>query len=114
LFPYEFVKKIEHIYRMRLLYALHLTLYGTLMVLGVLTVDPVSWQKAGLVMMLWLPLLLAHTTAQTVLELRQRYAPNQPVPLPAFNRYTLPVILYDEQGHPIGSTDDQRMNYLPR
>ena len=32
----------------------------------------------------------------------------------ALNRYTLPVILYDEQGNPIGSDEAMKMNYLPR
>ncbi len=110
------IKRIERIYRLRLLYALHLTLYGTLMVLGVLTIDPTQWQTMMLVGMLWLPLLLAHTTAQTVLELRQRCAPAyQPVPAQPFNRYALPVILYDEQGKPIVGDDSMtKMNYLPR
>ena len=66
----RFIKRIERIYRLRLFYALHLTLYGTLMVLGVLTVDPARWQMMMFVGLAWLPLLLAHTTAQTVLELR--------------------------------------------
>ena len=89
---YGLVKRIERINRLRFLYALHLTLYGVLMV--------------------WLPLLLTHTTAQTIVELRDRCTTNQPIPLQAINRYTLPVILYDEQGNPIGG-EDQR-NYLPR
>jgi hypothetical protein len=84
------------------------------MVLGVLTVDPARWQTMGLVLMIWLPLLLTHTTAQTVLELRERCTTNTPVQLPAFNRYTLPVILYDEKGNPIGDEPVNKMNYLPR
>ena len=110
---YGLVKRIERINRLRFLYALHLALYGVLMVLGVLTVDPTRWQTMGLVLMVWLPLLLTHTTAQTMLELRERSTTNQPVPLQSLNRYALPVILYDEKGNPIGG-DDQKMNYLPR
>ena len=64
---------------------------------------------------LGLPLLLAHTTAQTVLELRQRCAPAyQPVPIQPSNRFALPVILYDEQGNPISGDERMNMNYLPR
>ena len=79
-----------------------------------LTVDPTHWQMMMFVALAWLPVLLAHTTAQTVLELRQRCAPAyQPVPLQPLNRFTLPVVLYDEQGNPIAGGED-RMNYLPR
>jgi hypothetical protein len=110
------IKRIERIYRLRLLYALHITLYGTLMVLGVLTVDPSRWQMMMFVGLAWLPVLLAHTTAQTVLELRERRTPvYQPIPMQSLNRYALPIILYDEQGNPVGGDDSlNKMNYLPR
>jgi hypothetical protein len=110
------IKRIERIYRLRLLYALHITLYGTLMVLGVLTVDPSRWQMMMFVGLAWLPVLLAHTTAQTVLELRERCAPAyQPIPMQPLNRYALPVILYDEQCNPLNGDDSlSKMNYLPR
>ena len=109
------IKRIERIYRLRMLYALHLTIYGTLMVLGVLTVDPSRWQMMMFVGLAWLPVLLAHTTAQTVMELRERCTPAYQPISPPLNRYALPIILYDEQGNPIGGDDSlSKMNYLPR
>ena len=77
----------------------------------VLTVDPVYWQTMMFAAMAWLPLLLLHTTVQTVMELRQRCDPaTQPIPIQPLSRYALPVILYDEQGNPLNGDDSMKMN----
>ena len=102
MFQYRLVKRIERIYRWRRIYALHLALYGALLVLGVIATDPSHWHETALLLMLWLPMLMLHTAAQSLYELRERCA--QPVPIPRFN---VPVEVYDEDGKPIQS--DKRL-----
>lgn len=106
------MKRIERLYRLRLIYGLHLALYGMILVLGVLAVNPVNWHNAALILTLWLPILLAHTAAQSLYELRERCAVYVPVPVERLKRFNTPVDLYDEHGRPISNSD--KMDYQSR
>ncbi len=105
------VKRIERVYRLRMLFVIHLALYGlALIALTVINLnEPLGW--GSLVIAIWLPLLLAHAIAQTFYELRERCA-YQPQPAEAFRPTLRPVDLYDEQGNPVG--DGQSLDFLPR
>ncbi|MFN8449625.1 MAG: hypothetical protein U0521_13830 [Anaerolineae bacterium] len=60
------VKQIERTYRLRLLYALHLALYGVLLIVsGLAAVQSPHEQTALLFVILWLPTIAAHTAAQS-------------------------------------------------
>ncbi len=101
------VKRIERIYRLRLIYGLHLAAYGLALIVFFLTYTPTN---LSLPLALWLPLILAHTTLQSWYELRARCYSYQPVPIENLRRYHLPIDLYDEQGNPVNNGLDR----LPR
>jgi hypothetical protein len=101
------IQRIERLYRLRLVYGLHLALFGLIMVCIGFAVPA---QNALLLLLLWLPALVAHTGAQSLFELRERCAVYIPVPAHAFNYQALPVEVYDEQGNVISA---ERDNLLP-
>ncbi len=105
------VKRIERVYRLRMLFVLHLALYGlALIVLTAVSLNqPLGW--IGLLIAVWLPLLLTHAIFQSLYELRERCA-YQPQLAGAFRPALRPVDLYDEQGNPVG--DEQTLDFLPR
>ena len=104
------VKRIERTYRLRLFYALHLALYGVLLIVsGLAAVQSPHDQTALLFVILWLPTIAAHTAAQSLVELRQRCVAYAPARVQPFNYRALPVDIYDEQGKRIGGQD----NLLP-
>jgi hypothetical protein len=104
------VQRIERLYRLRLVYSLHLALFGTMLV-GVTFADPAHWQNAFLLLIIWLPALMAHTAAHSVIELRERCVAYAPAPAPAFNYQALPVDVYDEQGNLVSGGD--KIDLLP-
>jgi ABC-type multidrug transport system permease subunit len=106
------VKQIERIYWSRLIYGLHLAVYGLALMVFLLTYahDSTNWQGMIVPLMLWLPLVLMHTTLQSFYELRARCMTYEPVPLENFSRYALTIDLYDEQGNRVESG----MELLPR
>ncbi len=95
------IQRIERLYRLRLLYAAHLALYGMTLACYILT----PAQPTLLLLLIWLPLVVAHTAAQTVLELRERCTVYQPIPALALSRPTPPVVIYDEDGRRVGEGD---------
>lgn len=104
------VKRIERTYRLRLLYALHLALYGALLIVsGLAAVQSPQGQTALLLAILWLPTIAAHTAAQSLVEIRQRCVTYAPARIQPFNYRALPVDIYDEQGNCVGGPD----NLLP-
>lgn len=108
------VQQVERYQRLRLLYAIHLGLYGLLLAsIGIVTgIQPGMWQLMLLVALAWLPFVLLHTAAQSVLELRQRCAAYAPVPVSAFSRAVLPVDLYDEDGNLITGERKSKIDLL--
>ncbi len=104
------VKRIERVYRLRMLFVFHLALYGlALIVLTAVSLrQPVSW--LGIMIAVWLPLLLAHALFQSLYELRERCV-DQPQPAEAFSPALRPVDLYDEQGNLVG--EEQALDFLP-
>lgn len=108
------IQRIVRIYRLRLLYGVHLALFGLVMVLCALNASaPAQLTNVTLVLMTWLPVLLLHTAVQTYNELRERFTPFEQVPAPAFSRVMLPVDLYDEDGNLINGGDNH-VDLLPR
>ena len=105
------VKRIERVYRLRLLYGIHIAIYGTVLILSMLCMSAAQWQSVSILLMLWLPLLVVHTIAQSWYERRERRVSYALVPIKPFNRYTMPVQLYDENGNPIRS-DHDHIDYL--
>lgn len=97
------VKRIERIYRLRLIYGVHLAVYGLALMIFLLAYihDPTDGQNLILPLALWLPLILAHTTLQSWYELRTRCFSYEPVPIENLRGYRLPIDLYDEQGNPV-------------
>ena len=94
------VKRIDRIYRLRLLYAFHLALYGALLILcGLAAVGSPQWHNALLIVILWMPTIAAHTAAQSLVEMRERCLAYAPVPRPSFDYRALPVDIYDEHGN---------------
>lgn len=94
------VKRIERIHRLRLLYIFHLALYGVLLVLcGLAAVGSPGWNNALLIVILWLPTVAAHTAAQSLVEMRERFVAYAPAPIQPFNYQSLPVDIYDEDGN---------------
>lgn len=113
----ELVKRIERINRLRLFYAAHLALYGVLLAgCGLIAVAaPAHWQTAALALLLWLPLVLAHTALQTLYEARERCITEyQLAPAKAMPQALLPVDLYDEDGNLLGSGDQFTLLPPPR
>lgn len=105
------IKRIEHVHRLRLLYALHLALYGILLIVcGLAAVSSAGWNNALLIVILWLPTIAAHTAAQSLVETRERCLAYAPIPRQTFDYRALPVQIYDEQGRPV--TNDQ-IDLLP-
>ncbi|HVU09667.1 MAG TPA: hypothetical protein VHD90_00260 [Phototrophicaceae bacterium] len=112
LLQHVLVKRIERIYRLRLLYGIHLAIYGTVVVFSMLCTTTSQWQSASLLLMLWLPVLVVHTVAQSWYEHHERRMSYALVPVKPFNRYTVPVQLYDENGQPMRG-DHDHIDYLP-
>jgi hypothetical protein len=113
----QIVKRIDHLNHLRLLYAVHLALYGVMLAGSALVAAfaPAHWQLAVLGLLLWLPLMLSHTMLQTLYEARQRCTTYQLAPAEAFNRTPmLPVDLYDDQGNLLGSGDQFTLLPPPR
>jgi hypothetical protein len=107
------IKRIERLYRLRLFYGVHLAVFGMALILCALnTTVPYRLNSAALVLMVWLPVLLLHTAAQSYYELRERCAAYEPVPAPVFNRAMLPVDIYDEDGKLV-SGGEPRIDLLP-
>ncbi len=107
----QVIQRIEQIYRLRLLYGVNLALYGILLVVSALS-SPDHWQSAALMVMTWLPVILLHTTLQSLIELRERRTAYVPIPVPAFNYRAIPVQLYDENGNLLRS--ENKFSLLPR
>ncbi len=101
------VKRIARTYRLRILFGLHLALYGTLLASCAI----VPSQTVALLLLLWLPLILGHTAAHSLHELRERSAAYVPVPVTSFNPPRYPVIIYDEDGRRV--PDDEHIDCLP-
>jgi hypothetical protein len=102
------IQRIEQLYRLRLLYGVHLALYGVLLIVCAFSAADGS-QSAALMVMIWLPLILLHTALQSLLELRERRIAYAPVPARVFNYGVMPVQIYDEDGNPV-----PQVSLLPR
>lgn len=107
------VRRIERIYRLRLLYGLHLTVFG-MAALVVALAGAAYWHDGLLALILWLPTLVAHTAAQSLVELRQRCVVYEPAPVQAFNYQALPVDVYDEHGNVVGVAGSERSTHGER
>lgn len=107
------LKRIERLYRLRLLYGVHLAVFGTALVWCALNAG-VAYRlnTAALGLMIWLPVLLLHTVVQSFYELRERCTPYESVPMPIMSRAMLPVDIYDEDGKLV-SRNDARIDLLP-
>jgi len=123
------IKRIERIYRLRLIYGTHAAIYGLLLAVFVLTyaADTSSMRGTNLnnlggVLLFWLPILLAHTGFQVYIELREhavrqlfeheRSLCYESSPAEKLKRFDLPVDFYDENGNPISG--DQKIDFFPR
>jgi hypothetical protein len=118
LLQHQLIQRIERVYRLRLVYSLHLALFGLILV-GVALVDSAYWQNAFLMALLWLPVIVGHTAAQSFIELRERCVSYAPAPIQPFNYQALPVDVYDEQGNIIdgdrnGVSASLAMRRLPK
>jgi hypothetical protein len=106
------IQRIEQLHRLRLLYGIHLALYGALLTVWALS-TPDHWQGAALTLMIWLPVILLHTALQSLLEFRERRLAYAPVPVRSFNYRAMPVQVYDEDGNPMVSSEPT-LSLLPR
>ncbi len=105
------VKRVERGYRLRMLFVLHLALYAVALVALTLANAGDPMRGTGVLITLWLPLILAHTAAHMLYELRERCTP-QAQPAEVFRMTLRQVDLYDEQGNPV--TSDAKIDFLPR
>lgn len=106
------IERIEQLYRLRLLYGVHLVLYGVGLVICAINAADHA-QSVALMVMIWLPIILLHTALQSLLELRERRAVYAPVPLRSFSHNAMPVQIYNEDGSPVTSAEP-KLSLLPR
>jgi hypothetical protein len=97
------VQRIERLYRLRLVYGLHLALFGMVMVFVAFSIPT---QNAVLLLLLWLPAMVAHTGIHSLVELRERCFSYAPAPAQTFNYQAFPVDVYDEQGNLVSGKHD--------